>query len=63
MRLSLGQRMAELGAKGMVRVLSALEQGGLVAATTARGGASHTPRSSPVSWVRLDWREPAFDIA
>ncbi len=56
--LSLGQRMAALGAKGMVRVLSALEQGGLQAQPQSEEGASHAPKLTR-EMGRLDWHEPA----
>ncbi len=58
---SLGQRMAELGAKGMVRVLSALEQGGLQAQPQPEAGASHAPKLTR-ELGRLDWREPAASL-
>lgn len=58
---SLGKRMAELGAKGMVRVLSALEQGGLQAQPQPEAGASHAPKLTR-GLGRLDWREPAASL-
>ncbi len=59
--LSLGQRMAALGAKGMVRVLSALEHDGLQAQPQPEEGASHAPKLTR-ELGRLDWREPAWSL-
>ncbi len=59
--ISLAQRMAERGAKGMVRVLSALEQGGLEAQPQPEAGASHAPKLTR-ELGRLDWREPAASL-
>jgi methionyl-tRNA formyltransferase len=59
--ISLGQRMAALGAKGVVRVLSALEQGGLQAQPQPEEGASQAPKLTR-ELGRLDWREPACSL-
>ncbi|WP_089720032.1 methionyl-tRNA formyltransferase [Candidatus Entotheonella palauensis] len=59
--ISLGQRMAELGAKGMVGVLSALEQGGLQAQPQPEEGASQAPKLTR-EMGRLDWCEPACSL-
>ena len=59
--ISLGQRMAALGAQGMVRVLSALEQGGLEAEPQPEAGASHAPKLER-DMGRLDWGESAWSL-
>jgi len=59
--VSLGQRMAKLGAKGMVGVLSALEQGGLQAQPQPEEGVSHAPKLTR-ELGRLDWRETAWAL-
>jgi len=59
--IRLGQRMAALGAKGMVRVLRALEQGGLQAQPQPEEGASQAPKLTR-ELGRLDWREPAWSL-
>jgi len=59
--ISLGQRMAALGAKGMVRVLHALEQGGLQATPQPEDGASQAPKLDR-ELGRLDWRASAWSL-
>jgi methionyl-tRNA formyltransferase len=59
--ISLGQRIAERGAKGMVRVLSALEQGGLQAQPQPEEGASQAPKLTR-ELGRLDWHESARSL-
>lgn len=56
--VSLGQRMAALGAQGVVRVLNALEQGELQAQPQPEEGASHAPKLTR-ELGRLYWCEPA----
>jgi methionyl-tRNA formyltransferase len=59
--ISLGERMAALGARGMVRVLSALEQGGVQAQPQPEEGASQAPKLTR-ELGRLDWRESAWSL-
>ncbi len=59
--ISLGQRMAERGANGMVRVLSALEEGALQAQPQPEEGASHAPKLTR-ELGRLDWHQPAWSL-
>ena len=59
--ISLGQRIAALGAEGMARVLSALEEGGLQAQPQPEAGASQAPKLTR-ELGRLDWREAAWSL-
>lgn len=59
--ISLGQRMAARGAKGMVRALSALEQGALQAQPQPEEGASHAPKLTR-DLGRLDWHQSAWPL-
>jgi methionyl-tRNA formyltransferase len=59
--VSLGRRMAELGARGMVCVLSALEKGCLTAQPQPEAGASQAPKLTR-ELGRLDWRETAWSL-
>jgi methionyl-tRNA formyltransferase len=54
----LGARLAELGATGLLEVLSALEQGTLTAQPQPEVGASYAPKLSR-DLGRLDWQQPA----
>jgi methionyl-tRNA formyltransferase len=59
--VGLGQRLAALGAKGMVRVLSALQEGGLQAQPQPEEGASQAPKLTR-ELGRLDWRDSAWSL-
>ncbi len=59
--LSLGQRMAERGAIGMVRALSELEKGTLQAQPQPEEGASYAPKLTR-ELGRLDWHQPAWSL-
>lgn len=59
--VSLGQRLAERGAEGMVRVLRALEQGALQAQPQPEAGASQAPKLTR-ELGRLDWHEAAESL-
>ncbi len=59
--ISLGKRMAGPGAKGMVRVLDALEQGAIQAQPQPEAGASHAPKLTR-ELGRLDWGEAAESL-
>ena len=56
--LSLGQRLAEAGAHGMIEVLAALERGTLSAQPQPDMGASYAPKLTR-ELGRLDWSQPA----
>lgn len=59
--ISLGQRMAELGANGMVRALDALEKGALQAKAQPEEGASYAPKLTR-ELGRLDWQQSAWSL-
>lgn len=59
--MSLGQRLAERGASGMVRVLSDLKRGGLQAQPQPDKGVSKAPKLTR-ELGRLDWRAPARSL-
>lgn len=56
--VSLGQRLAEAGARGMLAVLDALERGTLQAQPQPDTGASYAPKLTR-DLGRLDWSQPA----
>lgn len=56
--VSLGTRLAELGAAGLLEVLTALEQGVLTAQPQPEVGASYAPKLSR-DLGRLEWQQPA----
>lgn len=56
--LSLGQRLAEAGARGMLEVLAALECGTLSPQPQSDTGASYAPKLTR-DLGRLDWSQPA----
>ena len=59
--LSLGERLAEMGAKGMVEVLNGLERGELVAQPQPEAGASMAPKLTR-ELGRLDWTQSATTL-
>jgi methionyl-tRNA formyltransferase len=59
--LSLGARLAEAGAKGMLEVLAALEHGTLTAQPQPETGASYAPKLTR-ELGRLDWHQPAVTL-
>jgi methionyl-tRNA formyltransferase len=59
--LSLGARLAESGAAGMVEVLTALERGTLTARPQPAEGASQAPKLTR-ELGRLDWRQTAVTL-
>jgi methionyl-tRNA formyltransferase len=59
--LSLGARLAEAGAAGMVEVLTALDQGRLTARPQPEEGASRAPKLTR-ELGRLDWRQSAVTL-
>jgi len=59
--LSLGARLAENGAAGMVEVLTALERGTLTARPQPAEGASRAPKLTR-ELGRLDWRQAAVTL-
>ena len=56
--LSLGTRLAEAGAIGMLKVLAALESGTLTAQPQPEAGASYAPKLTR-ELGRLSWQQPA----
>jgi methionyl-tRNA formyltransferase len=59
--LSLGTRLAEAGAKGMLEVLAALERGVLTAQPQPEVGASYAPKLTR-ELGRLNWHQPAVTL-
>ena len=59
--LSLGARLAEAGAKGMLEVLAALERGTLTAQPQPEAGASYAPKLTR-ELGRLNWHQPAVTL-
>jgi methionyl-tRNA formyltransferase len=59
--ISLGNRLAEAGAVGMVKVLSALEQGTLTAQPQPATGASQAPKLTR-ALGRIDWQQSAITL-
>ena len=59
--LSLGTRLAEAGAKGMLEVLTALEHGILTAQPQPEAGASYAPKLTR-ELGRLNWHQPAVTL-
>ena len=59
--LSLGTRLAEAGAKGMLEVLTALERGILTAQPQPEAGASYAPKLSR-ELGQLNWHQPAVTL-
>src|SRR5215468_5937724 len=59
--LSLGARLAEAGARGMLEVLAALERGTLTAQPQPDTGASYAPKLTR-ELGRLDWSQPAVTL-
>ena len=59
--LSLGARLAEAGAHGMLNVLAALERGTLTAQPQPDTGASYAPKLTR-ELGRLDWSQPAVTL-
>src|SRR5215471_5168188 len=59
--LSLGERLAEMGANGMLEVLAALERGTLTAQPQPDTGASYAPKLTR-ELGRLDWSQPATTL-
>src|SRR5207237_2156319 len=59
--LSLGARLAEAGAHGMLEVLAALERGTLIAQPQPDTGASYAPKLTR-ELGRLDWSQPAVTL-
>ena len=59
--LSLGARLAEAGAKGMIKVLAALERGTLTAQPQPAAGASYAPKLTR-ELGRLNWHQPAVTL-
>jgi methionyl-tRNA formyltransferase len=59
--LSLGARLAEAGAKGMIEVLAALERGTLTAQPQPAAGASYAPKLTR-ELGRLNWHQPAVTL-
>jgi methionyl-tRNA formyltransferase len=56
--LSLGARLAEAGARGMIDVLAALEDGTLTAQPQPDTGISYAPKLTR-DLGRLNWHQPA----
>ena len=59
--LSLGVRLAEAGAQGMLEVLAALERGTLTAQPQPEAGASYAPKLTR-ELGRLNWHRPAVTL-
>src|SRR3989442_2725902 len=59
--LSLGARLAEAGAKGMLEVLAALARGTLTAQPQPEAGASSAPKLTR-ELGRLNWHQPAVTL-
>lgn len=59
--LSLGARLAEAGARGMITVLAQLEQGHLTAQPQPTAGVSHAPKLTR-DMGRIDWQQAAATI-
>jgi methionyl-tRNA formyltransferase len=59
--VSLGTRLAEAGAAGMVRVLTALERGTLTAQPQPTEGASRAPKLTR-DLGRIDWQQSAVTL-
>ena len=59
--LSLGTRLAEAGAKGMLAVLAALERDALIAQPQPEVGASYAPKLTR-ELGRLNWHQPAVTL-
>ena len=59
--LTLGARLAEAGAKGMLEVLAALERGTLTAQPQPEYGASYAPKLTR-ELGRLHWQQPAVNL-
>ena len=59
--LTLGARLAEAGATGMLNVLAALERGTLTAQPQPEAGASYAPKLTR-ELGRLDWSQPAATL-
>ena len=59
--LSLGTRLAEAGATGMLQVLAALEGGTLTAQPQPEAGASYAPKLTR-ELGRLNWQQPALAL-
>src|SRR5215471_14494444 len=59
--LSVGARLAEAGAKGMLEVLAALERGTLTAQPQPDAGASYAPKLTR-ELGRLHWPQPAVTL-
>jgi methionyl-tRNA formyltransferase len=59
--MSLGARLAEAGAKGMLEVLAALERGTLTAQPQPEVGASYAPKLTR-ELGRLRWHQPAVTL-
>jgi methionyl-tRNA formyltransferase len=59
--LSLGTRLAEAGATGMLEVLAALEQGSLTTQPQPEAGASYAPKLTR-ELGRLNWHQPAVSL-
>ncbi len=59
--LSLGARLAEAGARGMLEVLAALERGTLMAQPQPEAGASYAPKLTR-ELGRLNWHQPAVTL-
>jgi methionyl-tRNA formyltransferase len=59
--LSLGQRLAEAGARGLIEVLAALERGTLTAQPQPDTGASYAPKLTR-ELGRVDWAQPAATL-
>ncbi len=58
---SLGARLAEAGARGMIDVLAALEEGTLTAQPQPDTGASYAPKLTR-DLSRLNWHQPAVTL-
>jgi methionyl-tRNA formyltransferase len=59
--VSLGARLAEAGATGMLEVLAALERGALTAQPQPEAGASYAPKLTR-ELGRLNWHQPAVTL-
>src|SRR5262245_56107541 len=59
--LSLGTRLAEAGAAGMLKVLTALEGGTLTAQPQPEAGVSYAPKLTR-ELGRLNWQQPALTL-
>src|SRR5215475_1982796 len=59
--LSLGAQLAEAGAQGMIKVLTALERGTLTAQPQPEVGASYAPKLTR-ELGRLNWHQPALTL-